>query len=70
MVVGQAVVMTVKLLQNILIVRGLYVEHRIYAEVLPTANDDAHEKFQNSVLCTTVLDHNQDNSNSLLDDIS
>ena len=65
MVVGQAMVMTVKLLQNILIVRGLYVEHRIYAEVLPTANDDAHEKYQNSVLCTIILDHNQDNLDNL-----
>ena len=40
MVVEQDVVVTVKPLQNILV-----VVHTLYAEVLPTANDDTLEKY-------------------------
>ena len=45
MVVGQGVVVTVKPLQN-----GIFWLLCIFAEVLPTANDDAHKKYKISVL--------------------
>ena len=43
MVVEQGVVVTVKPLQNILVVVHTYLT--LYAEVLPTANDDSREKY-------------------------